>query len=88
MGVRRFAARLAASMSGRRNDARLRDELAEHAAVLTKQYVRSGMPRTRHAARRLSGWDPRPFSKNSAGTNNTCACSKICDRTFGTDSAC
>jgi hypothetical protein len=35
--------RLTASALGRRDDERLREELAEHLALLTKEYVRAGL---------------------------------------------
>jgi predicted permease len=42
--IRRFAARLTASLSGRADDDRAREELAEHLALLTEDYVRGGLP--------------------------------------------
>lgn len=42
--LRRFARRLLASVLGRRDDQRVRDELAEHLALLTEDHVRSGLP--------------------------------------------
>ena len=42
--VRRFLRRLAASLPGRRADDRVREELAEHLALLTEEYARGGLP--------------------------------------------
>jgi putative ABC transport system permease protein len=42
--VRRFARRLTASLLGRRDDDRMRAELAEHLTLLTEEYVRAGLP--------------------------------------------
>ena len=42
--LRRFAKRLAASVLGRRDDDRMRDELAEHLALLTEEGLRAGFP--------------------------------------------
>jgi len=41
--LRRFVRRLAASVFGRRDDDRMRDELAEHLALLTDEHVRAGL---------------------------------------------
>ena len=41
--VRRFVERFTASVLGRRDDERLRDELAEHLALLTEEYERAGL---------------------------------------------
>ena len=41
--LRRFVRRLAASVLGRRDDDRMRDELAEHLALLTDEHVRAGL---------------------------------------------
>jgi len=41
--LRRFVRRLAASVLGRRDDDRVRDELAEHLALLTDEHVRAGL---------------------------------------------
>ena len=43
-GLRRFVKRLAASVLGRRDDERMREELAEHLAMLTEEYLRAGLP--------------------------------------------
>jgi hypothetical protein len=48
--LRRLVRRLTASVLGRRNDDRVREELAEHLALLTEEYVRAGLPL--HEARR------------------------------------
>ena len=42
--LRRFAIRLNRSLLGQRDDERLREELAEHLALLTDDYVRAGLP--------------------------------------------
>jgi putative ABC transport system permease protein len=42
-GVRRFLRRLTASLSGRRDEDRVREELAEHLALLTDDLVRAGL---------------------------------------------
>ena len=42
--LRRFVRRLVASVRGRRNDDRVREELAEHLTLLTEEHVRAGMP--------------------------------------------
>jgi putative ABC transport system permease protein len=42
--LRRFMRRLTASALGRRDDERLREELAEHLALLTEEYVGDGLP--------------------------------------------
>lgn len=42
--LRRFARRLAATVLVRRDDDRVRDELAEHLMLLTDEYVRTGVP--------------------------------------------
>ena len=42
--LRRLAARLAASLSARRDDDRVREELAQHLAMLTDEHVRAGLP--------------------------------------------
>ena len=42
--LRRFVKRLTASMFGRRDDDRLREELAEHLTLLTDEYARAGLP--------------------------------------------
>jgi predicted permease len=41
--LRRFVTRLTSSLLGRRDDDRLREELAEHFTLLTEEYVRSGL---------------------------------------------
>ena len=41
--LRRFATRLTSSLLGRRDDARLREELAEHLEMLTEEHVRAGL---------------------------------------------
>lgn len=41
--LRRFTKRLIATMRGRRDDERVREELAEHLTLLTDEYVRAGM---------------------------------------------
>jgi putative ABC transport system permease protein len=58
--VRRFARRLAASALGRRDDDRVREELAEHLTLLTEEYVRAGLSLTearRQARLRLGAGD-------------------------------
>ena len=42
--VRRFVRRLRASLSGRQDDDRLREELAEHLDLLTEEYAQAGIP--------------------------------------------
>ena len=42
--LRRFARRLKASLSGRQDDDRLREELAEHLDLLTEDYAQAGVP--------------------------------------------
>lgn len=42
--LRRFVRRLAATLFGRRDDDRVRDELAEHLTLLTEEYLRAGFP--------------------------------------------
>ncbi|MCC7010501.1 MAG: ABC transporter permease [Acidobacteria bacterium] len=42
--LRRFMARLTASVLGRRDASRVREELAEHLTSLTDEYVRGGLP--------------------------------------------
>jgi putative ABC transport system permease protein len=42
--LRRFVKRLTASLLGRRDDDRVREELAEHLRLLTEEYARGGMP--------------------------------------------
>ena len=56
--VRRFSARLWASLTGQRDDGRVRDELAEHLALLTEEYTRAGLPPddARRRARITLGW--------------------------------
>jgi putative ABC transport system permease protein len=49
--LRRLVRRLTASVLGRRDDDRVREELAEHLTLLTEDYVRSGLP-LHEAARR------------------------------------
>jgi len=58
--LRRFLRRLRTSTLGRRDDERLREELAEHLTLLTDEYVRSGLPRDeahRRAKLRLGATD-------------------------------
>jgi hypothetical protein len=42
--LRRFVKRLASSVLGRRDDERVRAELAEHLSLLTDDYIRAGVP--------------------------------------------
>ena len=42
--MRRLAKRLRASLSGRQDDDRLREELAEHLELLTEEYAQAGVP--------------------------------------------
>ena len=42
--LRRFVRRLTASVLGRRQDDRVREELAEHLTLLTEEYTRAGLP--------------------------------------------
>ena len=42
--IRRLAKRLRTSLSGRQDDDRLREELAEHLALLTEEYAQAGVP--------------------------------------------
>ncbi len=42
--LRRFVKRLTASLLGRGDDDRVREELAEHLALLTEEYARAGLP--------------------------------------------
>ena len=42
--LRRFVRRLIASVLGRRDEDRVRQELAEHLTLLTEEYVRAGLP--------------------------------------------
>ena len=42
--LRRFVKRLTASLLGRRDDDRVREELAEHLTLLTEDYARGGLP--------------------------------------------
>ncbi len=42
--LRRLAKRLRASLSGRQDDDRLREELAEHLELLTEEYAQAGVP--------------------------------------------
>lgn len=42
--LRRFVNRLTASLLGRGDDDRLREELAEHLTMLTEEYLRTGLP--------------------------------------------
>jgi predicted permease len=51
--LRRFTTRLRATIFGARDDDRMRDELAEHLALLIEEYVRAGLPpdEARRAAR-------------------------------------
>ena len=42
--LRRFVNRLTASLLGRGDDDRVREELAEHLTLLTEEYVRAGLP--------------------------------------------
>lgn len=57
--LRRFVNRLAASVLGRRDDDRLREELAEHLTLLTEPYARDGLPpdEARRRARLTLGAD-------------------------------
>jgi predicted permease len=58
--IRRLVARLTASLSGRTDDDRGREELAEHLAMLTEDYLRGGLPpeeARRRARIRLGGAD-------------------------------
>ena len=50
--IRRLAKRLKASMSGRQEDNRLREELAEHLELLTDEYTQQESRSTRRAAGR------------------------------------
>ena len=42
--VRRLVKRLTASVLGRRDDDRMREDLAEHLTLLTEEYARAGLP--------------------------------------------
>src|SRR6476469_7415070 len=55
--LRRFAKRLSASLLGRQDDDRAREELAEHLTLLTEEYVRAGtaLDEARRRARRKPG---------------------------------
>ncbi|MCW5964741.1 MAG: ABC transporter permease [Bryobacterales bacterium] len=57
--LRRFVMRLAASLLRRRDEERLREELAEHLSLLTEDYVRSGLSvdEARRRARLTLGTD-------------------------------
>jgi putative ABC transport system permease protein len=46
-GPRRFVRRLSASLLGRGNEQRLQEELEEHLALLTDEYLRAGLPRAK-----------------------------------------
>lgn len=52
--LRRFVKRLIASVLGRRDDDRVREELAGHLTLLTEEYARGGLPldeaRRRHTS--------------------------------------
>ena len=43
-GLRRFVKRLSASVLGRRDDERMREEFAEHLTLLTEEYLLAGLP--------------------------------------------
>jgi cytochrome P450 len=58
--LRRFAKRLAATLFGWRDDDRMRDELAEHLALLTEEGLCAGLPpdeARRRARHQIGGAD-------------------------------